>query len=728
MSLFQRDHVIGVFRGFSGAGMEFHADLVLPYQNNFQSRPMHGQFVLVALESDNEAVLGRITEISSEGRLASTAGEDYAIRAVREERPIPEDLRDQYLKYRVDIRILGQLRRDGGKTIFAPSHRRVPHVGAKVAFVPPALLAEMLGSADPSRGAELGFLAYGEFVYAGDDPRLTEQDWLRREHPAIVARFDIGQLVSRRTFVFARAGFGKSNLVKLLFAGLYGAERTPTVRKRRGVDVPVGTLVFDPDGEYFWPDDRGRPGLCDVPALQDRIVVFTDRQPPSPFYGSFVVDRVKLDIRQLPASKVVGLVVPAEKLENQNVAKIRQLGRDPWRRLVNAVHADRHQTDLGLIQQILGLNANQEMESLAARANMVRVVAALHDPNSRLLDALLKALKEGKLCVVDISRMRGAQGLSLAGVLLEHIFDHNQEHFTAAEPATIPTIAVLEEAQSVLSPSAQSGGDSPFVAWVKEGRKYDLGAVLITQQPGSLGNELLSQGDNWFVFHLLSSGDLQALKRANAHFSDDLLSSLLNEPLVGHGVYWSSAGDHQYPLSVRVLSFEQAYRMLDPGLDLPPVGCYAQGLRAQLDQELATVIDRLGDLSDAASATTPDGGIDVDEAFRRSAIEALRADSSAVAQIAGPGKPWKGVQVILEAAAPASIADKQTWAYELMPRALDSAVGPGAWKRERRPSASKAGATTVWIVAARNGARSAPSPDSLFYDDDPQGPWASRSD
>jgi DNA helicase HerA-like ATPase len=83
-------------------------------------------------------------------------------------------------------------------------------------------------------------------------------------------------------------------------------------------------------------------------------------------------------------------------------------------------------------------------------------------------------------------------------------------------------------------------GEGPFVAWVKEGRKYDLGAMLITQQPGSIPQEILSQGDNWFVFHLLS-----------AHFSDDLLSSLLNEPIPGHGVFWSSAGETPYPIPIR---------------------------------------------------------------------------------------------------------------------------------------------------------------------------------
>src|SRR6266487_6358222 len=106
MSLFDKATIVGTFLGFSEGGLEFHADLVLPYRNDFQSSPMHGQFVLAALENDGEAVLGRITTIAAQGRLVSPSGEDYAIRAVRDERPIHEDLRDQYLKYRVDIRIL----------------------------------------------------------------------------------------------------------------------------------------------------------------------------------------------------------------------------------------------------------------------------------------------------------------------------------------------------------------------------------------------------------------------------------------------------------------------------------------------------------------------------------------------------------------------------------------------------------------------------------------------
>ena len=56
----------------------------------------------------------------------------------------------------------------------------------------------------------------------------------------------------------------------MLFSRLY--ESTPTTPKRDGRAAPVGTVIFDPDGEYFWPDEKGRPGLCDVRALRDQLV------------------------------------------------------------------------------------------------------------------------------------------------------------------------------------------------------------------------------------------------------------------------------------------------------------------------------------------------------------------------------------------------------------------------------------------------------------------------
>jgi hypothetical protein len=699
MKLFPKDRADGIFRGFSEGGLEFHADIVLPYNNDFQNAPMHGQFLVVQLETEDEAVLGRITSLSSEGRLTSSSGEDYAIRAVKEKRPIGEDLRDQYLKYRVNIRVLGVLRVVNDKVEFAASHRRLPHVGSKVAFLNDELLQEVAGH--NAEGADIGFFAMGEFIYAAGDSRLKVEAWMQVKTPAVVPKFAASNLVARRSFVFARAGFGKSNLVKLLFSNLY--RETPMKGGR-----PVGSLIFDPDGEYFWPDHEKRPGLCDVPQLQDKVVVFTGRQAPSEFYGSFIAGNIKLDIRRLRPADVISIALSPEKQDQQNVRKLKQLTDNAWRELVDLVFRDGHLADEDQIKALLGLKADQEAEMLAARANMNQIVRQLHDPSSQLIDKLLVGLAEGKICVVDLSQMRGSGGLVLSGILLQKIFDHNQTEFTKKEANTIPTIAVVEEAQSVLG-QGSTGGEGPYVAWVKEGRKYNLGALLITQQPGSISSEILSQGDNWFIFHLLSSGDLMAVKKANAHFSDDILSSLLNEPIPGHGVYWSSVKGKSYPIPIRVMSFEGEYKAVDPDHKGGPARTYATTLRERFEKEMAEFMPSAVPVQrEAASEPGAEGEVaeegpklDVFASFIEHAIQRFCEEKKdIIARVKGPGHPYYGVTLALEEFLPPSMADRRESAVKAVPAALDKAIGKGMWVKESRPKKSgKPGEVTKWVVA-----------------------------
>lgn len=134
----------------------------------------------------------------------SGAGEDYAIRQQRENQPLPENLRDQFLKYRVAIRILGVIRRraDDKEPVFIASHRRFPHVGAKVAFLGDDLLRQVSGAtAKGPNAVEIGFLAFGEFVHAGQDSRVGDDDRPQIQDPLVLPRFDISQMVGRRTFV-----------------------------------------------------------------------------------------------------------------------------------------------------------------------------------------------------------------------------------------------------------------------------------------------------------------------------------------------------------------------------------------------------------------------------------------------------------------------------------------------------------------------------------------------
>lgn len=676
MDLFPKQQVVGVFRGFREGGLEFHADLALPYRNDFQRIPMHGQFVLVQLETPDEAVLGRIASFSSEGKLSFGTGEEYNIRAVQEERQVPEDLREQYLKYRLNIRVLGVLRNsDDGPPVFVPSHRRLPHVGSAVAFPSGEVLREVCGH--NVEGAPIGHFALGEYIYTGGAAERRPDSWMRIESPEIEVRFPISNLVSRRSFIFARAGFGKSNLNKLLFSMLY--RTTPTVEKRAGRHVPVGTVIFDPDGEYFWPDDKGRPGLCDVPHLQDKLVVFTARSAPSGYYRSFTASGVKLDIRQLRPGDVIAISLPPERQDQQNVAKLRALSGERWSRLVDLIDRDRGGADPNEIGEILNLTMpNQEAEAIAARSNMTRVVGMLHDRSSQFMGLLMKALEAGKICVVDVSQMRGEQSFILGGIVLRRIFDRNQEEFTKAQPRTVPTIAVIEEAQSVLND--RSTAAEPYISWVKEGRKYDLGALLITQQPGSIPNEILSQGDNWFIFHLLSAGDLASAKRANAHFSDDLLSSLLNEPIPGQGVFWSSVGGKPYPVSMRALLFEELYSAVDPDYSREPVPTFAGELReaAEVHARRAMSAGR-GEAGAGDGEPSPDnapeiaaddngseGQQDLEVYYRQLALDAVKESQNITNRLAGDGAAWGHLVKVIEEALPETLDNRNRKAYDLV--------------------------------------------------------------
>lgn len=679
MELFPKQQVVGIFRGFREGGLEFHADLVLPYRNDLERIPMHGQFVLVQLATPDEAVLGRIASFSSEGKLSFGTGEEYNIRAVQEAREIPEDIREQYLRYRLNIRVLGVLRNSSGdRPVFVPSHRRLPHVGSAVAFPSGEVLREVCGHND--KGAPIGHFALGEYIYTGGESKTRPDDWMRVESPAIEVRFPISSLVSRRSFVFARAGFGKSNLNKLLFSMLY--EETPEVDKRGGRKVPVGTVIFDPDGEYFWPDDKGRPGLCDVPHLRDKLVVFTPRSAPSGYYGSFTAGGVKLDIRQLPASDVISIALPPGRQDQQNVAKLRALSGERWVRLVDLIDRDKGGADPNEIGEIMNLTMpSQEVEAIAARSNMTRVVGMLHDRSSRFMGLLMRALEAGKICVVDVSQMRGEQSFILAGIVLRRIFDRNQEEFTKAEPRTVPTIAVIEEAQSVLND--RSTAAEPYVSWVKEGRKYDLGALLITQQPGSIPNEILSQGDNWFVFHLLSAGDLASAKRANAHFSDDLLSSLLNEPIPGQGVFWSSAGGRPYPVSMRALLFEERYSLADPDHSREPVATFAAKLRnaAEIPPQ------HTGNEEHAAPDEVSERGPDLEVYYRKLALDAVREHRNIMKRLAGDGVAWGHLVGVIEQALPETLDNPNRKAYDLVRPTLVELFGleREGWHTFRHP-------------------------------------------
>ncbi len=264
---------------------------------------------------------------------------------------------------------------------------------------------------------------------------------------------------------------------------------------------------------------------------------------------------------------------------------------------------------------------------------------------------------------------------------------------------------MIEEAQSVLGSSGTSG-EGPYVEWVKEGRKYDLGAVMITQQPGSIRDEILSQGDNWFIFHLLSAGDLRAVQKANAHFSEDLLSALLNEPIPGHGVFWSSAGARPYPISIRALSFEDNTKLQDPKYNRSAVATYAAALQQEFAEALAQATQAAPPSVGAEQleiAAAPDGNggavveqpVDAMDVYRQKAIAEVLKDQSLIRRLKGAdGAPWRAALEAIKKNLPAHLDDRGHIANDTVTQLADRIFEAGKWETYRRDRKDGSGTTT----------------------------------
>jgi hypothetical protein len=364
----------------------------------------------------------------------------------------------------------------------------------------------------------------------------------------IKAYFDIQRLKSKRTFVFARAGYGKSNLIKYLLSRLY---QSPP---------DVGLLIFDPEGEYALPNKVGNkiiPGLASLPELRSRMAYYTLRGAPKG-YEDIYKGGIKVNFSDFTAREILVAFVPSEKHDQVWANWIKGLWQDKWLKLLNLLHEKRYYTPENEIAEIIGIKSDKQKENVsvsAIRNNLISPIDRLHDPKSTLAKNLIEELKNGKIYVVDISLLSSEDGLAVAELLMEKIFYHNVKALSGDSTTTkARTLVVLEEAQAILGGKSMSD-KSIFVRWVKEGRKYDLGAILITQQPGAIANEILSQGDNFFVMHLLNQNDLDVLRRVNSHFAPDILEHIRNEPIKGNCFFWS-APDQPYVISAKVRNFD----------------------------------------------------------------------------------------------------------------------------------------------------------------------------
>lgn len=565
---------IGLLRGPSrgGPGM----DVVTPALDD---PPARGDFAVVPF--DDGALVLRIAGAFPTGSFSETSdrGADYLSQLARQKTGVgvPERIRQLLLRFRLEVVPLGQVRGTPGAWRFEAGVRAIQLFG-RPAFRPSTQMLEFLVNVGLDEGeahvVRLGVLARGH-----------------ERVPEVAVRFSVRRLKGRRSFVFARAGYGKSNLVKLLLSRLYSAP------------PDVGLLIVDPEGEYAFAQrsETGRriPGLLDHPDLRERALVFTERSKHqfTDEAAHRIGGRIKLDFRAMRASEFVSAFVPPDKLGQIWTSWLLSASTDAWSKLVDCVHERSwHSTDEELARILkvspAGKKGDGDVSLRAIRNNLIPVLQRLHDPSFDLLSSVRARLlgEDGAppgVVVLDVSPVPSRDADAVVRIVLQRLFQSRVEAFTqGATGQARGILLVLEEAQAVLGGRSLDDQDI-YVRWVKEGRKYGLGTLMITQQPGSVSPHIVSQGDNFFAMHLLAERDLQILGQSNAHFTREILDFIRDEPVKGNCYFWS-APDQPYVVPVRVDLYEKQVDEVETVPAAVPALDYEGQLREALIRALAT--------------------------------------------------------------------------------------------------------------------------------------------
>ncbi len=236
-----------------------------------------------------------------------------------------------------------------------------------------------VGLEDDPTAAALGQLVFGQRVI--DNVRV---------------KFSVGRLKGRRSFVFARAGYGKSNLIKYLVSQLYSSP------------PDVGLLIFDPDGEYALPDAHGRSGLANVAGLEGRLSLYSDRKI-APEFQSIHRGDAHIDFGDFPPQDIVAAFVPAEKQEMVSMNLLRGMDWDKWKELISLLSKRDMALTTRRSRRSCPISAKQGDDVIlsAIKNNLLPALRRIHRPGATLGKNIIEELRQNRVVIIDTSLLPG---------------------------------------------------------------------------------------------------------------------------------------------------------------------------------------------------------------------------------------------------------------------------------------------------------------------------------
>jgi len=313
----------------------------------------------------------------------------------------------------------------------------------------------------------------GDFAFLGEPKTKVLLGRIRSGSKTLDFRYcmDGDKMLSHHVLVSAQTGRGKSNLMKVMIWEAMGHRK-------------FGIFVLDVHNEYYGVAQKG---LKDHPDAGRALVYYSKKPPPGQ-------KRLRVNLKSIRPTDVLGILYLSEAQEEAIGHFYRKEGRDWIKTLMTAdeEEVDRQGIKSGTLRalrrkfgNLFNLRVNDD-----GTLSCADEVFDTETMGESTIGDMADALEGGKVVLVDGSSIPDDAGLIVTSAVLHEVFRRYEDYKTRGILDSMPLAGVvLEEAPRVLS---EKYGSNIFGRIAREGRKFRIGLIAVTQMASEIPKEILA--------------------------------------------------------------------------------------------------------------------------------------------------------------------------------------------------------------------------------------------
>jgi hypothetical protein len=383
--------------------------------------------------------------------------------------------------YAVTVEVIGYFNQKMGFI----NPRRAPDPGAKVFLASNRLLKSILNKRDETAigGAHLGSL-------------------LLRDEGAVPVVLDVKEMVSTHLAILAGTGSGKSYTAGVLIEELL-------LPKNR-----AAVLIFDPHGEYHTlAEMQSHPKFFGEDGYRPKVKVLSPQE-------------IKIRVSSLNFFDILTLLPETTDRQKSFLEKAfrktTQFNPIRWtiQDLIDAVNEADSAED-----------GSQGSSAAALEWKLEQIDRSPYFSNVEHL-APKDLFEPGQVTILQMHEIsQEEQQVIAAAILRQANYARINTHKGKIQPGDenylpYPVFILLEEAHRFAPAHEPSRCKQVLRTILSEGRKFGLGVGLITQRPGKLDSDILSQCMSQFLMRIVNPADQENLRHSVEAAGRDLLQEL----------------------------------------------------------------------------------------------------------------------------------------------------------------------------------------------------------